>query len=102
MRTAEYVVLTLCPPGPLEHRLDDQLGRRPRNQHGRRDFEVEPPEFARPDDVGERLTGNPARHQRLVVPGKPVGFSRLRLGEKPFRRPAENVLREQPRVELGV
>ena len=39
----------------LQHRLDDQLGLRARNQDVRRHFERQPPELARADDVGERL-----------------------------------------------
>ncbi|MBW8866036.1 MAG: hypothetical protein JF610_01695 [Acidobacteria bacterium] len=47
----------------VENGLDDDFGRGAGDQHGRRHFEVEPPELARADDVGERLTRGAPRDQ---------------------------------------
>src|SRR5205814_3462831 len=78
----------------------DELGGRAWNQHGRRDLEIEAPELARADDVGERLAGGAPRDERVVPRPEAVGLRRLRVGQEALGRPAEDVLREQPRTEL--
>ena len=47
----------------LDRGFDDQLGGRARDEHGRRDLEVEIPEFLPAGDVGDRL----ARGARLAT-----------------------------------
>ena len=69
-------------------RFDDQLGFRPRNQHGRRDLELEPPELADADDVGERLAGDAAGDERVVARREAVGRRLARVGQKRSRRPS--------------
>jgi hypothetical protein len=44
-----------CGADDLEHRFDDQLGFVSRDQHRRRDDEVQSPELAMADDVGRRF-----------------------------------------------
>ena len=84
----------------LEHRFDDQLGRRARDEHVRRHFQLEAPEFTHADDVGERLAGGAARDERLVLRREPLRLLRVRIGEEALGRPAEHVLRKEPRVEI--
>ena len=66
----------------------------------RRHLELEAPEFTHADDVGERLARHAARDQRLVVRRESLRFPRVRVGEEALGRPAEDVLREQPCVEI--
>ena len=84
----------------LLHRLDDQLGRRAGNQHVGRHLELEPPELADADDVGERLAGDAPGDQRVVARREAVRHRLARVGQKALGRPAEHVLREQARVEI--
>jgi hypothetical protein len=86
----------------IEDGLHDQLRRRTRDQHRRRHLEVEPPEFAAADDVGERLACGAPLDERLVARGEAVRLRRLRVGEEALGRPAEHVLGEQPRIEIGL
>ena len=84
----------------FERGLDDQLGLRTRNQHGRRHLEAEAPELLPARDVGERFARRPAGDERLVLRAEAGRF--VVVGRRPEAAgvPAEQPLREQPRVEV--
>jgi hypothetical protein len=46
--------------GQLERDLDEQLGLRTRDQHASVDGQLDPPEAARAEDVGDRLARDAA------------------------------------------
>ena len=60
----------------LERGFDDQLGFGPRNEHGGRDLERQPPELAAAGDVGERLARGAAGDERVVL-AREAGRRRL-------------------------
>ena len=84
----------------LLHRLDDQLGRGTGDQHVGRDLELEPPELADADDVGQRLAGDAPGDQRFVSRREAVRHRLARVGQKALGGPAEHVLRQQAGVEI--
>ena len=88
----------------LERSLDDQLGLGAGNEDRRRDFERQVPELLASGDVGNRLAPRPAGDE-LIVFGREAGRCRVAGGREELRGvPAEQPLRQQPRVEtrLGV
>ncbi len=63
--------------GVFERQLHQQFGFRARDQHLRRDFERQSVEFARADDIGDRLAAAPAldqRRQRARLVGAELAF----------------------------
>ena len=84
----------------LERRFDDQLGSGRGISTAGVTSNVEPPELADADDVGERLAGDAPRDERVVARREAVGLRLARVGEEALGRPAEHVLGEQPRVEV--
>ena len=84
----------------LLHRFDNQLGRRTRNQHVGRHLELEPPELTDADDVGQRFAGHAPRNERVVSRCESFGHRFTRVDEKALRRPTEDMLGEQPRVQI--
>ena len=85
----------------VERGFDDELGLRPRNQHVGRDLERQSPELAMAGDVGQRLARGATCDDRVVAGGEAVGFRFDRVNQKSLGGPAEQVLGEQPRTELG-
>ena len=53
--------------GSVDRFLDEDLRFRARNEHVRRDFELEAPELPVADDVGDRLARGAARDERMVA-----------------------------------
>jgi hypothetical protein len=84
----------------LQHRFDNQLGRRARDQHLRRHLQLEAPELPHADDVGERLSGGASRDERLVPRREVVRLARVRVREETLGGPAEHMLREESCVEI--
>jgi hypothetical protein len=88
----------------LERGLDNQLRLGAGNEDRRRDLECQVPELLAAGDIGDRLASGPAGDE-LVVLARKAGGWRVAGGREELRGiPAEQPLRQQPRVEtrLGV
>jgi hypothetical protein len=85
----------------LERGLDDQLRLGAGYEDGRRDFEGQIPELLAAGDIGDRLAPCPAGDELIVLARKAGGW-RVAGGREELRGvPAEQPLRQQPRVEDG-
>jgi hypothetical protein len=85
----------------LERGFDDQLRFGARNKDRRRDFERQIPELLATGDIGDGLASRPAGDERVVIVGE-AGRRRVAGGCEELRGvPAEQPLRQQPRVEAG-
>ena len=85
----------------LERGLDDQLRLGAGNEDRRRDFERQIPELLAAGDIGDRLAPRPAGDELIVFARKAGGW-RVAGGREELRGiPAEQPLRQQPRVEAG-
>lgn len=86
----------------LERRFHDQLRLGAGNEDGRRDFERQIPELLASGDIGDRLAPRPAGDE-LIVFARETGRRRVAGGREELRGvPAEQPLRQQPRVEAGL
>jgi hypothetical protein len=85
----------------LERGLDDQLRLGAGNEDRRRDLECQVPELLAAGDIGDRLASGPAGDE-LVVLARKAGGWRVAGGREELRGiPAQQPLRQQPRVEAG-
>lgn len=85
----------------LERGLDDQLRLGAGYEDRRRDFEGQIPELLAAGDIGDRLAPRPAGDELIVLARKAGGW-RVAGGREELRGvPAEQPLRQQPRVEDG-
>ena len=87
-----------CSADERERLLDDHLGFGPWDEDVRAHFEVEPPELARAQDVGDRLAPFAPRDERLVVQQKHARGFLVAIGQKARAIPAKHL----PREHLGI
>lgn len=87
---------------PFECGFDHKLGLGARNQDRWRHLEIEIPEFAVADNVGERLTSGAAGDKRCERVVKPRRQGIAAVSQKSCGVPAEDVLRQQPRIQVGL
>ncbi len=100
--TSTIAALRVAAASRRERFFDDELGFRPRNEDVGRDLELEAPELAVADDVGDRLARGAARDERRrYAASKPSGGGRCAASEQLRAIPAEHVPREHLRVERG-
>lgn len=86
----------------FESGFHDQLRLGAGNEDRRRDFERQIPELLAPGDIGDRLAACPAGDE-LIVLARETGRRRIAGGREELRGvPAEQPLRQQPRVEAGL
>jgi len=85
----------------LERGLDDQLRLGAGYEDRRRDLERQVPELLAAGDIGDRLASGPAGDEFVVLARKAGGWRVARGREELRRIPAEQPLRQQPRVEAG-
>ena len=91
-----------CRRPPLQRQLDQQLGLRARDQHPAVDLQLDPPEAAAADDVGDRLAPQPPPHHLPEQPRRGRLQRGVAVGDQ--RRPVPARRRRQHHfgVEPGV
>jgi hypothetical protein len=85
----------------LQGRFDDQLGLGTRDEHVGRHLEVDPPELAGADDVGNRLAPKPARDEMFVVEQERARRGFVASRQKTSLIPAEHLTSQELGVERG-